>query len=962
MVSTMLELISVKKKYVTKAGETLALNDVSLRFPDRGVVFITGKSGSGKTTMLNILGGLDGFDEGEILVNGKSFSKFTPTDFDSYRNTYVGFIFQEYNLLPEYNVYRNVALADELQGKKVIDKENIFKLFEDVEIGGLENRKVDQLSGGQKQRVAIVRALAKSSKIILADELTGALDSVTGEQVMETLKKLSKEKLVIVVSHDLELAEKYADRIIKLVDGKVVEDITLTDIEFSDNLHDSEEQVTVKSGSELSEEEAKTLLKAIKQNRKIEFTSKIAVREHTPTVQPKMPEVDKSVKFINSKMKFSSTLLMGLKSLTVKPLRLIITILLSVIAFGCCGLFDAVASYNDAKVITGLLRDDLYSALPVYTTYTNDLYNGTQLKVTQKYIDSLNEKTDYKFRGVYDLEDTEFVSASLERTNLNAYHVIENLPSSKIKPVGAEYYYQTVNGMIEFKADEIEGGVIDKSGFNFKIVAGSYPKMKTGAIVHEVAISSYIADSIVFWVQSATSHEFGGKIINKQADLIGAGLRIADHQFTIVGIVDCGKIPAKYDSLKETENKSLEEDFATYLNAGCYLNMFVAESFVDTYRAQEGRTVCYYTDYGHKTQRALVDDLTIPASEYFYDVANLGQNVVYFDENKTQLAADEMLISVDDLEKEYFRREFDESEEYGYDIQLDSALWQLVHTDPLEDPEQYRVYMTQFLDLIRAVPGSASTLQGTFTKELTVRSYSSSDPDRFTDKKFKVVGIYCNVESDTTVIKYPKFDAFAVTSAGLDTLGIYKDQGIYSRMITPLYGNWWGEQTIGKMMDKDRGIGLSWFENSILGRVAADRQMVDQFLTLFLYITIVLALFSVFMLFNYISVSIMSKKQSIGVLRALGANTRNIFVMFLVESLIISLINGTIACLVGYLGCIFVNSYLVEIMNLSLKIAMFGFRQVAIILAGSLFAGIMSSIIPIVRVAKEKPVNLIRKL
>jgi ABC-type lipoprotein export system ATPase subunit len=214
----MLQLQNVTKIYKTKAGDVKALNGISLTFPDSGLVFITGKSGCGKTTLLNVIGGLDGIDSGEICVQDKKFSSFSATEYDSYRNTFIGFIFQEYNLLPEFTVEKNIKIAMELQGQKT-DDEEFEKLLKDVEIDEFRDRNPSELSGGQRQRVAIARALVKHPRIIMADEPTGALDSDTGEQVLETLKKLSKKTLVIVVSHDKEFAEKYADRIIHLVDG-----------------------------------------------------------------------------------------------------------------------------------------------------------------------------------------------------------------------------------------------------------------------------------------------------------------------------------------------------------------------------------------------------------------------------------------------------------------------------------------------------------------------------------------------------------------------------------------------------------------------------------------------------------------------------------------------------------------------------------------------------------------------
>lgn len=956
----MLELISIKKKYITKAGETLALNDVSLRFPDKGMVFITGKSGSGKTTLLNVIGGLDDFDSGEINVDDKSFSNFSSADFDSYRNTYVGFVFQEYNLLPEYNVIKNVALAEELQGKKV-NKSLTDKLFEDMEISGLEERKVSQLSGGQKQRVAIVRALAKSSKIILADELTGALDSVTGEQVLEILKKLSAEKLVIIVSHDLDLAEKYADRIIRLVDGKVVEDVSLKDEEVKGNIYSSENQVTVKIGSKLSPAETKELAVAVEEKKNIVLTEKFSVRTKRQTVQPEIKQNKEPVKFINSKMKFSSSLSLGLKAVFVKPVRLIVTIMLSFIAFACCGVFDAIASYDDAKAVATILREGYYSALPVYATYSGEVYEDTKIKVSQDYIKEVNEKTGYSFRGVYDLADTEFFSASTA-INYNAFKAIENLPSEKVKPVGASFYRKQLNGIIEFKKSEIENNIIDTDGFNFRIIYGEYPQLKGEDAAEEemqsVAISSYMADSILFWLKSGGVTEFGGKVVAKQEDLLGASISVGNRFFTICGIVDCGTIPSKFDALKEAKDSQLEEDFETFINAGCYLTIFAPWGYVDSYRTENNRAVCYYTDYKNRTYYSFMAGERFQISEYFYHIDEVQDKVVFFDEKKATLGDNEILICISDLKNEYFRKEYSEATA-ELQSSFDSGLHLLLRADP-KASDYRKSWLDPFLDTIKDIQETASLEQGA-VKVLKLKGFNNDTADCFTDETFNIVGFYYDIKTDAiSTYNYLRFDSLVLSTGGMNSLKLYQDQGIYSKMITPLYKNLTGERTIGKMMNNDNGIELNWFKNSVLDLVAADRETISEFLTLFLYVSIALSLFSVFLLFNYISVSIFSKKQSIGVLRALGANNKNIFIMFLVESLVISILSGLLASIVGWLGCKFVNNYLVEVMNLSLSIALFGSRQIALIIFGSIFAGVLSSIIPIVKVVKEKPVQLIR--
>jgi len=222
----MLKIVNLNKIYKSKKGPSHhALVDINLEFGNKGYVFILGKSGSGKSTLLNVIGGLDRFNDGDIIIKDKSSKSFNPSEWDSYRNTYLGFVFQDFNIIDSYSIEKNIQLALELQShpKKGM-REKIHKLLKQVELEGLHKRKPNEMSGGQKQRIAIARALIKNPEIILADEPTGALDSTTSIQVLNILRKLAETKLVIMVSHDQEFAYRYADRIITLVDGKVASD------------------------------------------------------------------------------------------------------------------------------------------------------------------------------------------------------------------------------------------------------------------------------------------------------------------------------------------------------------------------------------------------------------------------------------------------------------------------------------------------------------------------------------------------------------------------------------------------------------------------------------------------------------------------------------------------------------------------------------------------------------------
>ena len=365
----MLEIKNITKIYKSKHGQQVtALDNVSIDFGDKGLIFLLGKSGSGKSTILNTIGGLDKFEQGEVLINGKSSKTFKQADFDAYRNTYVGSLFQEYNVLPEFSVEKNIALAIELQGKHA-NKDEINRLLEMVDMAGFNKRKPNQLSGGQKQRLAIARALIKDPKIIMGDEPTGALDSKTGQQVFETLKKLSENKLVIVVSHDRENAEIYADRIIELKDGKIISDRTkhktepakktdavtvvnnsIVHISSGRGLSPSEQrfinETITNTGSELFivanpdvNKEIRRIARIDSNGRGEEFrqtTNEDIVRDPNAT----------QFKTVKSKLKSKDAMKMGYSSLKNKRGKLFISMFLTIFAICIFAFADTAASFD----------------------------------------------------------------------------------------------------------------------------------------------------------------------------------------------------------------------------------------------------------------------------------------------------------------------------------------------------------------------------------------------------------------------------------------------------------------------------------------------------------------------------------------------------------------------------------------------------------------------------------------
>ncbi len=947
----MLQLQNVRKTYKTKAGIVNALDGVSLTFPSSGLVFITGKSGCGKTTLLNVIGGLDGIDEGEILVQDKKFSTFSATEYDSYRNTFIGFIFQEYNLLPEFTVEKNIKIAMELQGRKA-DDEEFERLLKDVEIEELKTRNPSELSGGQRQRVAIARALVKQPRIIMADEPTGALDSGTGIQVLDTLKKLSKDKLVIVVSHDREFAERYADRIIHLVDGKVAQDVTFTQKEIAANVSEQENTLIVREGAELSESEKDALAKAVKERKKIEVIENLCFRDKEPTGKV-IHTVDSPVSLRKSKMKLKSAAYLGVKSLAVKPVRLIFTILISALAFAVFALFDTIANFSTPNVLKNQLNTSLSPTVVAYPDYVVDYDAGDRysVKVSQNVIDELQSKTGGVVKGIFDLRDntTGSVQQSLSVTELLSSDVV----------VGKKYYTNSVNGFIEFE----KGKEIDDNGkfkdFDYSLVYGDYPQLiyENGLLVedslYQIAISTYLADSIIYYLNG---NPLNGITIGSYEDLLGASITVAQRKYTIVGIIDCGEIPEKYELLRQStpynvKTNALLNDFNAYIHSSASKCLFVAKNFLQV--ANEKAFSADIFHVGNATWTLSAQGATKKqVATYVYNAEEYGADKIllfsgeYPQDNKITLADDEVLIHHFNLETLFA----------SYITALPNA------TD--------RSYVKSLIGSLET--GTAEDNRLTLAKILTQLQVNAEDGalkaaihQRFTetgvkaDKEVKIVGVYFGIDPENYTS--PSRYKLMMNKNLMRGLSVFTEQGDYNKLLFSAQSIRVGGNVIVNYLMSENNLALHWYNNSALNVIRSNETMIRQVADLFLYAALALALFSIFMLYNYMSTSIASKKQSVGVLRGLGAGGKDILFTFLSESLIVSLINGVLANVFAVIGCALVNAYIVEIMNISIHFALFGFRQILIISLISLLTAIASSALPIFKICKKKPVELIRR-
>ncbi|MBR5296044.1 MAG: ABC transporter ATP-binding protein, partial [Clostridia bacterium] len=549
----MLQIKNLTKIYKPKKGVPVtALDHVSLTLPERGMIFLLGKSGSGKSTLLNLLGGLDSFDEGEIIISGQKTEKFRQSDFDSYRNTLVGFIFQEYNVLEEFTVGANIALALELQGKKATDAE-IGSILERVDLAGFGARRPNELSGGQRQRVAIARALVKNPKIIMADEPTGALDSSTGRQVLDTLKKLSEEKLVIVVSHDREFAEKYADRLITLSDGKVISDQVFENTYFAfkeKGLTFGEDEIRISSEYRLTEEDRIQIndyLSALSEGKEVSFLVQKSARQKRDIKEEEILVSYEKVKLIPSKLPAKPAFRIGAGALKHKKIRLAFTIFLSFIAFGLFGLADTFGAYDHITTCVNSILDSKISYASVRREEKVWYENGNKKeyymtdggRISDEEIEKIQAQTGVLLEGVF----------MPYGQDLSFSHLYDQ--NAEFTKSDFQIYPYAFNGFAKAEEEAL-------SEMGHTLLAGRMPEAGKG----EIVITSYACET--FMIGGFAAEAPNGKIeyekIRKVEDMLGKKITLSENEYTVVGVVDSGFDLERYRSLTEEKKDESTAD------------------------------------------------------------------------------------------------------------------------------------------------------------------------------------------------------------------------------------------------------------------------------------------------------------------------------------------------------------------------------------------------------------------
>lgn len=943
----MIEIKNIVKTYRPKKGGVVtALNDVSLKFPEKGLVFILGKSGSGKSTLLNVMGGLDNADSGEIIIKGKSSKDFSAGDFDSYRNTYLGFIFQEYNILEDFNVGANIALALKLQGEKAAD-EKINEILDEVGLSGYGRRKPNELSGGQKQRVAIARALVKNPEIIMADEPTGALDSNTGIQVFDTLKKLSEDKLVIVVSHDREFAEEYGDRVIEFKDGAVISDIEKHRVEAETESGGAQNyngkllrfpkgyKLTASDvkriNAYLENDEAflsldKKVNSDVKTASRIDENGRIEIFSATDESAIKTSH-DKPFRLIKSRMPLKESFKMGVSGMKTKPFRLIVTIFLCFVCFAMFGIVDSFAAYDSKTAIVNSIHDSGIK----YTTFKKmveiDGY-GEEYFIEKKLSDA--DIVQLKMKTGLDLLPV------LSEKNSGYFGSGASIADSFLKEAKSNVYNGDIAGVVGISGDALKK-------HNLALGAGRLP-----SAAGEIAISDYAFDCFKKWGyshvntdgESDESKNIAASDIKTAEDFIAKepNVKISGSVlsgvFRITGVVNTGYDYGRYAILDKSVDSDdalghyiLQNQFDSERGSAFSGMLFGGANFIEEYLAYKGVG-------GEITDKASLEFKEINGKTYgTYMGGNYSRyftksdysDVAYFENGKTALYENEIALGVNAvvsaLENVYYS---------------DEAVMESLRSLIIEKTNQSEIINTlkPLLDGAKIKMSCGGSFSAYFTEIVSVKGFFFDDGD--IDGSF--IGMSDELATRLKSVPTGKYQ-MAVSGEKISKTDL--------------------EKIVDFSMKSENGV-----KYSLVNYVVSVENMIGSLIKsvakILLYVGIGVFVFAVILFMSYISASVSYKKREIGILRAVGARSSDVFGVFFNEALVIALIVFALATIGSGVSVAVTNSALRSSYGLPITLLSYGIREAGIILLGCVVTALFASFIPVLKIARKKPVDAIK--
>lgn len=522
----MIKISNLTKIYKSKdRGTCKALNNICLDLPDNGLIFVIGKSGSGKSTLLNMLGGLDKITSGEIVIDGNEISKYNKDQFDNYRSHHIGFIFQHYFLMETLNVYQNVELSLDLSMQE--NNGIVESLIEMVGLKGQEKKYPNELSGGQQQRVAIARAVAKNPELILADEPTGNLDIQTSLAVLKILKEISKEKLVIIVSHNLDEADIFADRIIELDEGKIINDVV--------RVSNKQKEFKLENGTlylpyfrDLNKEEVQRMEQYLKDdqvNNIVQLNNGFAPFEEIEDSN-RIVEIEKTKLKLKHFVKYSGVFLKKRKKQNIS------TVILTTLLFVVIAIMSSFLTISNPELAITTQYDTAIINKGTLITEGSAIYSSQLYSLTDDDIDILKEN-GYEGNVYKIYSDTIYISTSLNRISIRW--------NGDLKRNHENLYCLETYGTVHCDEDFLK-----KQFGEIKVLAGDLRKESYGLI-----ITDFVADSLL--------HNYS-QVYQTYDEIIGKFPRITTNTTNYINAIIDTDYESKYATMLEDFNKEMADD------------------------------------------------------------------------------------------------------------------------------------------------------------------------------------------------------------------------------------------------------------------------------------------------------------------------------------------------------------------------------------------------------------------
>ena len=898
----MLQLKNIVKTYST--GDTVqnALNGVSLSFRENEFVSILGQSGSGKTTMLNIIGGLDRYTSGDLIINGVSTKEYKDADWDYYRNNSIGFVFQSYNLIPHQTVLANVEMALTLAGVSPKErKQRAIAVLKKVGLGNHMNKKPNQMSGGQMQRVAIARALINNPDILLADEPTGALDSETSVQIMELLKEIAKDKLVIMVTHNPELADKYSTRIVRLKDGNITDDTN-------------------------------------------------------PYEEKEKPEAQKKKKKIS--MSFLTALSLSFNNLRTKKGRTILTSFAG--SIGIIGIALILALSTGMNAYIESVQKETMTSYPI--TISSETLDMSGIMGARK--DAVSSKkndasSDSSKNGIYadyrDIKSSEQISSSIVKNNLTAFKKYLDDETGEIRKYLGEngiiytynvkfgVYSRNANGElinsdaeIDGKSGSGSGGVSGRlNGGNTSSAAANFTEMTVGA--NGQTISRVVADSYDVLYGSLPSSYNEVVLVTNSDNGIGAGT-----------LYQLGLITKKqYDSAVQKIKNGENADEIAFSYEDILKHEFYLVAACDRYEKNANGTFGYIEENVLNEEKLLKNAIPLKITGVIKPKAdaanaNISSSVAY-----TSLLTDYLIEHTEGSE-------IVKAQEATPDVNVLTG----IKFSSADDSEKVAAAKNYLYSL--SISEKAS-----FYKLMMYYSGSSAGGP-MTDEASMAAALdmWLNgTPNEEILIKvYDEYIAGSTYDDNMSAFGKVSYDAPYSISIyTDTFEN---KEAIANCIEKynetvEESEQITYIDYVAL-LTSSLTTIVDGISYVLIAFVSVSLIVSCIMIGIITHISVMERTKEIGILRALGASKRNISQVFNAETFIIGCLAGLLGIGVSYLAMIPINALIAKFSGISGLTAQLPFTSSLILILISIFITILGGLIPSKKAAKKDPVVALR--